>query len=102
MAKAKKKTTLKVGLKRRKDSKTQKIIAHLLSHKQINTVDAIRYYSAHRLAVIVCNLRAKGWKINTVSEVIKDTHGNSGIYAKYVFVALPKTKKIKNKKIKNV
>jgi len=63
------------------ETKKQKVLRHLRTHKSITSWEAIQNYGATRLAAIVFNLKNEGWDIFTT----KETNGNS-TWAKYILL----------------
>ena len=63
-------------------SKIEKILAHLIKHKEITSWEAIQEYRATRLSGIIFNLRVK---FNIKSEEIKLENDGRGNYVVYKF-----------------
>lgn len=82
----KKETTNDVA---KKVTKRKLILAHLLKHKSITSLEAIEKYSATRLSAIIFNLRKQGYGIATKDVAMTDKYGNKGFYAKYLFTSHP-------------
>jgi hypothetical protein len=70
-------------------TKRKLVLAHLLKHKSITSLEAIDKYSATRLSAIIFNLRKLKYGIITKDVTIKDKYGNPCTYGKYVLVSLP-------------
>jgi hypothetical protein len=68
-----------------KKTKTELVKTHLITHKQINTWDAIKLYKATRLSSIIFVLRKSGYNIKSVPLNIKDG-GENVKYVNYVLV----------------
>lgn len=65
-------------------TKTSQVLNHLLNYGTITSWQAITKYSATRLASIICELRKKGYDIETKIMVTKDINNNTCQYAKYI------------------
>ena len=68
----------------KRPNKTQKVLEHLQKHKSITSLEAIELYSATRLSAIIYNLRARGYKIETIDMPFIDKFGSSSRYGKYI------------------
>lgn len=55
-----------------KVTKADKVKNHLLKHKKIDSWQAIKLYKVTRLSALIFNLRKKGWKISSSTELNKD------------------------------
>lgn len=69
---------------KRNNNKHTQVLNHLQQYGTITSWQAIQQYGATRLASIICNLRKKGYDIETISILDKDRNGNVCPYAKYV------------------
>jgi len=63
-------------------TKTDRILAHLVSGRGLTALEAMGLYSVFRLASIIHNLRKQGYPIKTVPKV--DPNGTE--YAEYFLV----------------
>tara|TARA_Y100000401_G_C8297313_1_gene212056 strand:- start:337 stop:588 length:252 start_codon:yes stop_codon:yes gene_type:complete len=52
-------------MKHRKNSKTTRILKHLLEGNSINSVDAFEKFNTTRLSSVIKHLRDSGYKIST-------------------------------------
>ena len=68
----------------RRNNKHQQVLEHLQEYGTITSWQAITEYGATRLASIICNLRKRGYDIETITIMDKDRNGNVCQYAKYV------------------
>lgn len=69
----------------KRTTKTQKVLEHLQKYGTITSLDAIKLYSATRLAAIIFQLRKKGYDIETEIEDSVDKYENNCHYAKYIY-----------------
>ena len=67
-----------------KTNKHKQVLEHLQNYGTITSWQAIQQYGATRLASIICNLRKRGYDIDTITIMDKDRNGNVCQYAKYV------------------
>ena len=77
--------------KSRKQSKSQKVMMHLLKGKALNQAQAAKLFGAWRLSAIIFNLRKKGFDIIT-------TQNSRGIYkgfGRYQMTKTPTGQRIK-------
>lgn len=65
------------------ESKTQKVLRHLITRKSITSWEAIKLYRATRLSAIIYTLRKRGYIIESVPEYNKSTKTN---FARYVLL----------------
>lgn len=97
MKKTSKKATAKTTEKNvptaKRVTKASLVLAHLIKHKSITSLEAIDKYSATRLSAIIFNLREKKYDIVTKDIATKDKYGNTCIYGKYVLISMPPAKK---------
>jgi len=70
--------------KSNKNSKSQKIMMHLLKGKTLNQAQAAKLFGAWRLSAIIFNLRKKGFDILT-------TQNSKGIYKGFGTYHMTKT-----------
>lgn len=70
--------------KMRVTNKHKQVLEHLQTKGTITSWEAIQQYGATRLASIICNLRKRGYDIDTQTIVDKDRNGNVCQFAKYV------------------
>lgn len=68
----------------KRTNKHTQVLDHLQQYGTITSWQAIQQYGATRLASIICNLRKRGYDIDTVTIMDKDRNGNVCQYAKYV------------------
>lgn len=68
----------------RTTNKHKQVLEHLEQYGTITSWQAIQQYGATRLASIICNLRKRGYDIETITILDKDRNGNVCQYAKYV------------------
>ena len=68
-------------------TKTQAIKEHLLERGSITSWEAIQMYGETRLAAIVCNLRYRGWHIESVWKKGTDRNGNDSRWVEYIYFA---------------
>ena len=69
-----------------RENKHKQVLEHLQQYGTITSWQAIQTYGATRLASIICNLRKRGYEIDTVMIKDKDRNGNVCDYAKYVLI----------------
>lgn len=65
------------------ESKTQKVLQHLITRKSITSWEAIKLYRATRLSAIIYTLRKRGYIIESVPEYNKSAKTN---FARYVLL----------------
>ena len=67
-------------------NKHELVRQHLKRYGSITSWEAIDKYGATRLASIICNLRKKGYEIETRDIVFQDRYGSTSTYAKYILI----------------
>tara|TARA_R100000700_G_C3177287_1_gene152414 strand:+ start:4069 stop:4287 length:219 start_codon:yes stop_codon:yes gene_type:complete len=67
-----------------KQSKTQRLVKHLISGKTINGHQALTRFGIYRLSSVIFNLKKKGFVINTTMVQNKNNR-----YAMYTLVDTP-------------
>ncbi len=65
-------------MKKKRITKTEQILNHLLENGHITSWEAIQEYGATRLSAIIFNLKEKGY--NIISEIRKGTDNNGNSY----------------------
>ena len=68
-----------------RDNKHKQVLEHLRTYGTITSWQAIQCYGATRLASIICDLRKRGYNIETQTRIEKDRNGNTCQYAVYVW-----------------
>ncbi len=65
------------------ESKTQKVLRHLITLKSITSWEAIKLYKATRLSAIIYNLRKRGYMIISEPEYNRNTKTQ---FARYILL----------------
>ena len=73
-----------------RNSKSQKVMMHLLKGKTLNQAQAVRLFGAWRLSAIIHILRKKGFDIVTT----QNTRGIHKAFGRYQMVKTPTGQKI--------
>ena len=73
-----------------RNSKSQKVMMHLLKGKTLNQAQAAKLFGAWRLSAIIFNLRKKGFDIVTT----QNTRGIHKGFGRYQMVKTPTGQKI--------
>ena len=79
------------------ESQNRIILAHLIKHKSITSMDAFELYGVTRLSARIYNLREQGHKIGLVWEESVNRYGRPVRYGRYF---IEKTKGGNNGKFK--
>ena len=72
-----------------KRTQTGDVLAHLIEHGSITSIEAIQKYGCTRLSAMIFKFRARGYEIETVDRVVKNRYGNTTTYAEYILKAKP-------------
>lgn len=72
--------------KKKKLTKTDKVLKHLRENGSITSLEAIELYGATRLSGIIYVLRNRGYDIVTENVKLTDRFGNESYFGKYVLV----------------
>jgi len=67
-------------------NKTQEVLKHLQSCRNITSMEAISLYGATRLSAIIFNLRKRGYMIANREEMDIDRYGNDCRYVRYMYL----------------
>lgn len=67
-----------------KQSKKNKVLAHLQKNGSITSLEAIEEYGATRLSAIIYSLRNEGYPIETIPVSFTDRFGTKSTYGKYI------------------
>ena len=67
-------------------NKTNEVLNHLKTKKNITSWEAIQKYGATRLSAIIFRLRKKGYHIINKDEVDIDRYGNECRYVRYIYL----------------
>lgn len=67
----------------RDNTQTKAILEHLLSGKELTSMQAIELYGATRLSGIIYSLRNKGYIIKRRTEVVKNRYGTISVIGVY-------------------
>ena len=73
-----------------RNSKSQKVMMHLLKGKTLNQAQAAKHFGAWRLSAIIFNLRKKGFEIHTH----QNTRGIYKGFGAYKMLKTPDGKRI--------
>lgn len=73
-----------------KQTQTEEVLAHLIKHGSITSLEAIKKYGCTRLSAMIYKYRARGYEIETHSKVVKNRYGNTTTYAVYILKEMPK------------
>ncbi len=65
------------------NTQTKAILKHLLSGRELTSMQAIELYGATRLSGIIYRLRNKGYIINRRDEVVKTRYGRNTVIGVY-------------------
>lgn len=65
------------------NTQTKAILEHLLSGRELTSMQAIELYGATRLSGIIYHLRNKGYIINRRDEVVKNRYGRNTVIGVY-------------------
>jgi hypothetical protein len=74
----------------RLQSKTSKVVNHLLKKGSLTTWQSIELFQHYKLPHTILVLRKAGYVITTQMIKGKDTEGNDREFAKYILVSTPK------------
>lgn len=61
----------------------QAVLNHLISGKELSSIEAINMYGATRLSGIIYKLKREGYTINVRSEKVKNRYGTVSMVAVY-------------------
>ena len=67
-------------------NKTNEVLKHLQTKKDITSMEAIELYGATRLSAIIFNLKKKGYNIICRREECVDRYGNICRFGRYVLL----------------
>lgn len=67
----------------RDNTQTKAILEHLLSGRELTSMQAIELYGATRLSGIIYHLRNKGYIINRRDKVVKTRYGRNTVIGVY-------------------
>lgn len=67
-------------------NKTNEVLNHLKTKKNLTSWEAIHKYGATRLSAIIFRLRKKGYRIINRNEVDIDRYGNECRYVRYIYL----------------
>ena len=71
-------------------NKTNEVLNHLKTRKNITSWEAIQMYGATRLSAIIFRLRKKGYRIINKNEIDIDRYGNECRYVRYIYLGSKK------------
>lgn len=60
-----------------------RVLRYIESHGSITSMDAFMDLSITRLSAVIFNLKAKGYKFDTVTESAKNKYGEKVTFARY-------------------
>lgn len=83
---------MKKEIKKVKKTKTGEVLKHLTRYGAITDPIAREKYHTNRLSAIICNLRKKGYHIDTVICEGRDSFGKNR-YGKYILIKNPKMRR---------
>ena len=72
-----------------KQTQTGEVLAHLIEHGKITSIEAFQKYGCTRLSALIFKYRARGYEIKTHNRVVKNRYGNTTTYAEYILKAKP-------------
>lgn len=72
-----------------KATQTGDVLAHLIEHGSITSIEAIQKYGCTRLSARIFDYRAKGYEIESDSMTTKNRYGNPVTVAVYRLKAMP-------------
>ena len=72
-----------------KRSQTGDVLAHLIEHGSITTIEAFQKYGCTRLPARIFDYRAKGYDIESDIVVVKNRYGNPAPIAVYRLKGMP-------------
>ena len=73
-----------------KRSQTGDVLAHLIEHGSITTIEAFQKYGCTRLSARIYDYRALGYEIESDSMTTKNRYGNPVTVAVYRLKGMPK------------
>lgn len=73
----------------KKRSQTRDVLAHLIEHGSITSIEAIQKYGCTRLSARIFDYRAMGYEIESDSMTTKNRYGNPVTVAVYRLKAMP-------------
>ena len=72
-----------------KRTQTGDVLAHLIEHGSITSIEAIQKYGCTRLSAKIFNYRKMGYEIETVRTTVKNRYGNAASVAVYTLKSMP-------------
>ena len=72
-----------------KSTQFRDVLAHLIEHGSITTIEAFQKYGCTRLAARIFDYRAMGYEIESDSMTTKNRYGNPVTVAVYRLKAMP-------------
>ena len=73
-------------------TQNSEVLAHLIKHGSITSIEAIQKYGCTRLAALIFNYRAMGYDIETERMTTKNRYGNAVTVAVYRLKNTPENK----------
>lgn len=70
-------------------TQTSDVIAHLIKHGSITSLEAIQKYGCTRLSAVIFNCRKRGYEIETKRVSVKNRHGNHSPIGIYTLKSTP-------------
>lgn len=72
-----------------RQTQTGDVLAHLIKHGSITSLEAFQKYGCSRLSAKIFNYRKQGYEIETVRTTVKNRYGNAASVAVYTLKATP-------------
>jgi len=72
-----------------KRTQTGDVLAHLIEHGSITSIEAIQKYGCTRLSARIFNYRKKGYEIETKRITVKNRYENAASVAVYTLISTP-------------
>lgn len=73
----------------KKQTQTMDVIAHLIKHGSITSLEAIKKYGVTRLSAVIFNCRKRGYEIETIRLNVKNRRGSNSPIGKYKLISTP-------------
>ena len=70
-------------------TQTSDVIAHLIKHGSITSLEAIQKYGCTRLSAVIFNCRKRGYEIETIRLNVKNRRGSNSPIGKYKLISTP-------------
>ena len=69
----------------KRTTQTSEILKYLKEHDGLTSMQAFQLFGATRLAAIICNLRKRGYKIESFDMEGTNRYGGAVRYTKYIY-----------------